>query len=272
MKKHIRFLQHEIPVEDLPKGKSCEEYTRELIEYYRTKVKLAVTSRFHGAVIPMAFGVPVIIVNENYTFRFSWLRKIAPFYTRESFDKIDWNPAPVAFEKIKKRMCQIAKNRILQTRNKYELLCDQSSALENCADQSWGLIDYYDEALDYIDRHWNAADNIEYAVWGVNNNAEAIYQHITACYPKARLKAIYDTYRTIEFHGITSTKPSEVRENEKLPFVFVTTFVAGYCAEEFFESRGVPSDQYFVCRRRYVSESDLNAMQQLDNMLEEKQK
>lgn len=258
MKKHIRFLQHEIPVTDIPAGKSVDEYTREIIEYYRTKVKLVVTSRFHGAIIPMAFGVPVIITNENYTFRFSWLRKIAPFYTRESFDKIDWNPSPVAFEKIQNRMIEIAKKRILWTKNKYELLCDQSYELENCSDQSWELIDYYDEALDYIREHWNTTDKIEYAFWGVNNNAEAIYQFISKRYPNAVLTKVFDVYRTIEFHGITSIKPAEVKEGETFPFVFVTTFVAGYCAEEFFGDRGVQPSDYFVCRRHYISEADLN--------------
>lgn len=262
IKKNIHFVQHEFPVEMIPEGMSAEEYTKSIIEYYRTKVRLVVTSRFHGAVIPMSFGIPVIVVNESYTFRFSWLRKIAPFYTQETFADIDWNPEPVDFAKIKEQMRLIAEERIRSTEKKYELICNQSAQLENYMSHWLGLsdaggaIDYFDEALEYIKKNWSKTDRIDYAFWGVNNNAEAIYQFITAQYPNAKLVEVYDSYKSIEFYGIHSIKPAEMKEGTN-NFIFVTTFVAGYIAKELFDSKKISEKNYFICQRHYISERDI---------------
>lgn len=263
IKKDIHFVQQEFPVEMIPEGMSPEEYAESIIEYYRTKVRLVVTSRFHGAVIPISFGIPVIIVNESYTFRFSWLRKIAPFYTKETFANIDWNPEPVDFAKIKKQMLLIAEERIRSTERKYELICNQSIQLESHTNHwigtadAGGTIDYFDEALEYIRKNWSKTDKIDYAFWGVNNNAEAIYQFISTQYPNAKLVEVYDTYKNIEFYGIHSIKPTEIKEGAN-NFIFVTTFVAGYIAKELFESKKISAKNYFICQRRYISEKDIN--------------
>lgn len=245
----------------IPDGMSAEEYTKSIIEYYRTKVRLVVTSRFHGAVIPMSFGVPVIIVNESFTFRFSWLRKIAQFYTKETFADIDWNPEPVDFVKIKEQMRFIAEERIRSTERKYKLICNQIAQLENYMSHWLGLsdaggaIDYFDEALEYIKKNWSKTDRIDYAFGGVNNNAEAIYQFITAQYPNAKLVEVYDTYKSIEFYGIHSIKPAEMKEGTN-NFIFVATYVAGHIAKELFDSKK-NLKYYFICQRYYISETDI---------------
>ncbi|MEL3908407.1 MAG: polysaccharide pyruvyl transferase family protein [Treponemataceae bacterium] len=88
MKKRIEFVEHEIPIEKL-NGKTPEEYTRTIIKRYKNEASLVVTSRFHGAIIGWALGIPVIVTNEAYTFRFSWIKKLFPFYTNKDFKNID---------------------------------------------------------------------------------------------------------------------------------------------------------------------------------------
>lgn len=159
-------------------------------------------------------------------------------------------------------MLLIAEERIKSTERKYELICKQSAQLENSSKHwtgladSGGAIDYFDEALEYIKNNWSKIDRIDYAFWGVNNNAEAIYQFITAQYPNAKLVEVYDTYKNIEFYGIHSIKPTEMKEGTN-NFIFVTTFVAGYFAKELFDSKKISGENYFICQRRYISERDI---------------
>lgn len=255
-KKDIVFVEHEIKAEMLPNDITPEEYTQKLIRRYKEEAKLIVTSRFHGAILAMALGIPVIVINESFTFRFSWLKKIVPFYTREEFANIDWYPKVVDFEPIKKSMIEIAQKRIIETRERYWKEYSQSEKLEYTQESEYGLIDYYDEAIEFIDNKWDVKDEFEYAFWGVNNNAEKIYQYIQLNYPNAHLKEIYDSYKELEFHGIKSIKPDQIKHGGAI-FTFVTTFVAGYFAKELFESVGIEKENYFVCERRYITSEDL---------------
>lgn len=256
IKKDIVFIQQERKAEDLPAGMSEKQFMEYIIDRYRNEARLIVSSRFHGACLGIGLGIPVIVVNETYTYRFSWLKKLVPFYTRENFDQIDWNPDAIDFEEAKRRMISIAEKRISSTIEKYKDICEQSEFLEYSDWDTAGLIDYYDEAIEYIKENWGNNEEIRYGIWGVNNNAEAIYTFISMEYPKAKLEKIYDSYRVVEFHGICSEKPERIKADENI-FIFVTTFVAGYVAEKLFSDVGFTKEKYFICKRRYISQEDI---------------
>lgn len=251
----IEFVKHELKVEDIPDGLNPESYTRYIIERYINEARLVVSSRFHGVIIPWSLGIPVIAVNEAYTFRFSSVKKILPFYTRDEFSRIDWNPPYIDNQFYREQTRKIAKKRIQDAIDKYRSILSLSEYLEN-SDSIDSLIDYYDEAIHYIDRKWQKDDAFSYAFWGVNNNAEAIYRHIQANYPHAKLKAIYDSFKTVECFGLVSSKPDSIDPGDDC-FIFVTTFVAGYVAENLFHQKNVNEDHYFICNRRYICETDL---------------
>lgn len=255
-KENIVFVEQELRKECIPQPLSPEEYAKQFIIRYANEARLIVTSRFHGAVLALALGVPVIVVNEAFTFRFSWLKKMVPFYTKEQFKEIDWYPQSVNFHKVRENMIAIARKRILETKERYWIEYAQSEFLELPDQKEYGLIDYYDEAIEFIKRKWKYEESFEYAFWGANNNAEYIYQYIQKHYPNARLRVVYDTFRTLEFHGVTAIKPDQIPYHSSV-FVFVTTFVAGYIAKEVFEEAGFDSDNYFICRRRYMTQREL---------------
>lgn len=255
-KEDIVFVEHEIKAKNLSDNITPEEYTLQLIRAYKENAKLIVTSRFHGAVLALALGIPVIVINETLTFRFSWLKKIVPFYTREEFAYIDWHPKVVDFKPIQEQMIEIARKRIGETCERYWKEYSQSEKLELSFESDYGLIDYYDEALEFIVRKWKKEEKFNYAIWGVNNNAEKIYQYISMNYPNAHLEEVYDSYKELQFHGVSSIKPNEIKHGGEV-FTFVTTFVAGYFAEELFESIGIRTEDYFICKRRYITYEDL---------------
>lgn len=256
IKKDIVFIKQEILSKDIPTGQTQSEWAEDLLERYRKEAAMVVTSRFHAAVLGLALGIPTIIVNEAYTYRFSWLRKLLPFYTRETFQNINWTPNKVDFEQIKKRMIEIAKKRIQETYAKYSEIMSQSEYMEIDYENDIGQIDYYDEALEFINQKWKKNDIFCFSFWGINVNAYAIYEYIQEHYPYAKLVEVYDTYRQIEFEGIQSIKPENIVPDNHY-FIFVTSFVAGYVAKELFQRIGISENQYFICNRRYVEEKDL---------------
>lgn len=256
MKKDIVFIRQEIHENELPSGMNSRTFAEYMINRYRTEAKLVVTSRFHGAVIALALGIPVIVTNERYTYRFSWIKKLLPFYTKESFDKIDWDPKEVDVEAAKVRMKALAQKRILETYDKWHEVCELSDFFEKDSYDEPGLINYYDGAIAHIKQNWSYDQNIKYAFWGVNNNAEQIYDYISSHYKNAKLVKIYDTFKRFEFKGITSEIPENIDADENI-FIFVTTFIAKHAAKRLFEDKAISARNYFVCEREYVTENDL---------------
>jgi hypothetical protein len=256
IKENIEFIEHEFDTGNLPEGMTTIEYTKMIMERYKKEARLVVTSRFHGAMLSLAYGIPVILVNETFTFRFSTLCNLIPYYTRETFSQIDWNPIATDIESVKVRMKKIAKMRITEAKNKYKDICEQSALLEYSGWENEGLIDYYDEAIEHIEKNWKKEEEINYAIWGFNNNAKAIIEYIKINFPKAKMAEIYDTFKEISFEGILSVKPDKIDSGKGL-FIFVTTFVAGYFAKQVFEEKGISCKKYFICKRRYVEKEDL---------------
>lgn len=256
MKKDIVFIKQEIDEKELPLGMTPRSFAEYMINKYRAEARLVVTSRFHGAVIALALGIPVIVTNESYTYRFSWIKKMLPFYIKDNFNKIDWNPEVVDVETMKVRMKVIAKKRILEAYDKWNEIYEQSDFLEMNEYEEAGLIDYYDGAIAYIEQNWSYDQKINYAFWGVNNNAEYIYNYINDHYRNAKLVKVYDTFKKLDFKGVCSETPENIDIDEKI-FIFVTTFIAGCAARRIFEEKGIPSGNYFVCEREYVTEKDL---------------
>ena len=52
--------------------------------------------------------------------------------------------------------------------------------------------------------------------------------------------------------------PTQIVHKGKI-FTFVTTFVAGYFAQELFESVGITAKDYFICKRSYVTADDMKS-------------
>jgi hypothetical protein len=256
IKNDIVCIDHEFETNRVPGGVSIRDYAESVLERYRNEARLVVTSRFHGAMISLAMGIPVILVNEAFTLRFSYLCSILPFYTRETFSNINWNPEAVDIEMMKAKMMGIAKKQVDEAIKKYKDICDHSSLLEYREWNNAGQITYYDEALEFINKKWNYNDCINYSIWGFNDNAMAIINYFIENYPNAQLIEIYDAHKDLVYDGISSRKPTEI-EAENGHFIFVTTFVAEHSAKKLFMEKGITPERYFICMRKYVTERDI---------------
>lgn len=93
---------------------AVEHEANSLIEEYRDKARLVVTSRIHCAMPCLAMGIPVIFLCNGYNrdARFSVLQHFIPTYTIDDIDNINWEPHPITFEPLKQAMIKNAAIRI----------------------------------------------------------------------------------------------------------------------------------------------------------------
>jgi len=256
IKGEIEFVQQERYLHELPKGMTPRDYAQQIFLKYQNEPRLVVSSRFHACVLALALGIPYILINESYTYRFSWLKKLGNFYTKENYRDIEWEPKLIDFENTKELMKKVAKQRIMETINKYEIIFTLSEKMEDPFECEAKLIDYYDGAISYINNNWDKSTHIKYAFWGVNTNAEAIYSYIKKNFANAELVEVYDAYRTVKFHGLTSISTEYISADKNL-FIFVTTFVAKIAAELLFSRRNISKDNYYICEREYITDKDI---------------
>ncbi|MGN0972626.1 MAG: polysaccharide pyruvyl transferase family protein, partial [Aristaeellaceae bacterium] len=109
-------VTHDIPVRPNASRaeviQECEEKAHALYDMYRDEAALVITSRLHCAVPCIAMGIPTIVVKDSFDDRFGWLDRWIHLYSRDEFDRIDWNPAPIDMEDFKVTVRQMAESMI----------------------------------------------------------------------------------------------------------------------------------------------------------------
>lgn len=235
---------HEICADPAFKKKATER-----IKYYKNNISMIVTSRFHGAVIGLALNIPTILVAENNFYKYSWLSKLLPFYDSENVKNIDWNPKPVEMSEIRDKMSEIAKARIQNAYAENVLTSELEKMLSNEFRDDSDALRYTASAKFYMKDKWNTCDNIEYAIWGINDNAAELYEYISKYYPNAKLVAIYDGLRERKMAGLVSKTPSEDNVDKDV-FVFVASNTANQPAEKLF--RKIGKSNYFLCSLEFI--------------------
>lgn len=263
---NYEFYSHDFYMtpEEMLKGKDIYEYGVETIERYKKEAKLIVTSKYHAAVIALALGIPVIMIIENNYYKYSWLEKFIPIYEPKDFANIDWNPSVVTIpEEEKNLMLEIAEERIRQTYHKYEKICTLSEKRENINIKRFNDIFYGSYAIEYVKNNWKKDTAINYAFWGATQTAVKLNEYIAENYPNTKLVKVFDwsIRNPIEFDdGCFVPEPlenMENKENEHL-FIFVTGNSASQAAKELFAKLNKSRDEYFLCERKILQESDVS--------------
>lgn len=257
IKKDIVFVQQEMYCsEDEFKYQSPLQWAKEILGFYRSP-RMIVTSRFHGAVLGLANNVPVILTLEKYTFRFSWLRNYMQIYTEGQFNEINWNASYCDYKKIGELIRTIAEKRILNLPIAPKIL-HRITELQQCLrgdeKSSSSNIYYYSDALEEIDKKWKSVENIKYGFWGINANTDVIYEYISQKYPNAKLVDIYDMYRPVEFAGIGSVSPFELkkRADDDSYYVIITAYLASRIANDIFRKTAYSRENAILCEREFI--------------------
>lgn len=89
-------------------GKQMEQLTYQRYSEISDHAAIVLSSRLHIIAPCVAMGIPVIAAKDWFDERFGWLDQYIPFYSKDRFDAIDWNPAPVEIEEIKQKLASAA--------------------------------------------------------------------------------------------------------------------------------------------------------------------
>lgn len=257
IKRDAKFISQELYIK---KGELGEDFDPDLwfksvLDQY-ADAKLIVTSRFHGAVIALAMGIPVIVTLEKKTFRFSWLSNFCQIVTKSHFDEIVWDVKSYDYTQVKNLMSKIAIDRISETTDCYsdrqhltELMTDKCKEENDSSNQ----VLYYHKVKDRIISEWNKTDEIKYAIWGLNDNAMHLQELIRQEYPNAKLVAVLDMFKETEYEGIRSIHPREYLERlkENNTYLLVTAYLASRVVKDIF------GDDENLNRKIYKCERDL---------------
>ncbi len=252
---HCEFVQQEIRIseDDFYDESFGINYTKHLLDKYRTRAKLVVTSRLHCAIPCMALGIPVILVKEYFGYPFDLQKKFLPFYSYSCFDKINWYPERTELEDYKHIALECAKKRVLNldaTNEIAKLHSEYSSLYEN---------GYVEEQLD-LSRFKKTISNMyakdkvfSYAIWGVGKYAEEIYEFMNENFLNARLVHVIDTFKKEYFHGLLTEQPEIFKKNDDY-ITIVSTINCAAAANVFFDRLKKPANEYMCVADGILSE------------------
>lgn len=215
--------------------------------YIQKAAKLVVTSRLHIATTCIAWGIPVILVPEQVDHRYAWLEKYIPIYSEKEYEKIDWNPYSLNIEKIKKDILDNASNQLFYTYRKY---VGKDIVNNFYLDREKHEIEERNK-FEYDFKGWNCKEKIKYAIWGCNDIAEKLYKYINMNYPNAVLVKVFDSYRNFNFHGIASSKPEELKENDDF-ITFITSRRVCTVAKKYFEMNAKNKNAYIMVTKALI--------------------
>lgn len=265
IRKDIVFLNQEMycKEDEMPNGMVPDEWASRVLRCYSSHPRMIVTSRFHGAVLAMANDIPAVITLEKYTFRFSWLKNYCKIYTPECYKKIEWISKPVDFSTVRSKITEVAQKRIRDTVDAYRSLLEltdmQRSKDSEQENDSTNQVLYYRRVWDEIKETWDKSKSYLYAFWGVNDNAEKLYELISEEYPKAKLIDVYDMYKLVSFKGIDSKHPRELAKhnNQENFYVISTAYLASRIVPDICNECGFPQERSFLCQRDFIVSEDL---------------
>lgn len=237
--------------EEVTKNNIIDRY-----RYYEENAKLIITSRLHVASPAMAMGIPVIFVKTKLDMRFSWIDKYLPLYTPENYSEINWNPYPIEYEDIKKKIINNSVRRIKETYRKYQDNLEISEFYENRNKNDYVsftelLHNDYEKAIDYLEAKYDKEDSFTYGIWGLNKAAENFYEYMNLNYKNAKLDLAVDLYKKINFNGVKSISPSEI-DFETVDNLFILPVSASNMAFNLLKSNKVKRNRYCICAEVYI--------------------
>lgn len=259
LRKEAVFFNQEIYCKqtEMHDGILPSEWAQSILNVYKSNVKAIITSRFHGAVLALALGIPVILTLEQKTFRFSWLSNYCQVFEEGEFDRIDWDFTVSQYETTKSQLYHVCLQRISEVSKQYEpllLLSDLQKNQKRVSSKTNHIL-YYQKALQQIRQKWNTNDEISYAFWGTNQNSDCLLKAIKHEFPNAKLVDVYDMNRTVVFEGITSKHPRELEKcrQKKNYYLIVTAYLASRVADDIFAMTGFPNERAFLCEREFLN-------------------
>jgi hypothetical protein len=251
LKKHIPsdvkekaiFREHVFFNEECPDG-SSEKMARLIYQEYWDNAKLVITSRLHAALPCLSAGVPVILAKDKLSYRFAFLSKYIPLYSKEDYTSINWHPKVVDMEVMKEKILKASANRVMEVFNSYSSIFEISEFYEDVDTSHTPYFEAINDAIVYLKENYSQEDEFDYSIWAITQSADMICNYLEDNYPKARLKAVIDRREGIKFHNKLSVH-KEWLDTNKGTLCFVCAPAAMPEAKEYFDV--IKQEKYFIC-------------------------
>lgn len=240
-KKDCVYLSNAYDIEEID-GKP-EDKAREVYDLLINKARLVITARMHVALPCIAAGIPVIFAKDVYSYRFTGINRIIKVYSEDEYPLIDWKAEPLEYEELKQKMIELA---ILRVRNKFneqEAITNYNRHLLN-TNMREGVIESVCNTEQYLNKMFLCDVEFEYIIWSVTQTATQIYNLVSKKWNKAKLVAVVDRSKRVDFHGILSCS-KEVILQHKNAVVLVCSDAAISEANEYFNENNIK--HYYYC-------------------------
>ena len=226
--------------------------TVELFEEYCREASLIVTSRLHCAAPCIAMGIPVIITKQYCGYTFDWIQNFVPVYTETEYSDINWDTYSLEIENYKELAKNVAKKRI-----KGQDATDEIEKLNNFYMEKYDenyqpremTIDHF---INEINNRYTAKDKFDYAIWGVSDVAEKIYEYLLHNFPNAKLVKVIDSFATKCFHNVISEKPSVLQKEDTFVTIVATKNCMDSGAKPLFKTLGKAEQQYIYAADSFI--------------------
>jgi hypothetical protein len=232
------FLSHIVPIEQQPLGRQEYDrlvaYTHHLLNRYRDEARLVVTSRLHCALPCLAMGIPVIFVTQNLPETCDFLTSLIRIHSPQDFEGIDWEPAVVDLEAIKRECYENFQWR-MQAALQGELAAQR---LDSFYQASQGVT-YYRDEQECLKRLFGDSFKGDYILWGVGTYGAKLYDLMCSLFPEARLVKCCDSSADYDFFGNAVLRPAELPGADAGVKILVATSYGIPESEEFLDSRGL---------------------------------
>ena len=241
IKKDCVYLSNAYDIEEIV-GKT-EDKAREVYDLLINKARLVITARMHVALPCVAAGIPVVFAKDLYSYRFMGINRIVKIYSEDEYSLIDWCAEPLEYEEYKQKMIKLA---ILRVRNKFneqEEITNYNKCLSN-TNMREGVIESVYNTEQYLEGLFSRDDEFEYIIWSVTQTADQIYNLVSTKWNKAKLVAVVDRSKRVDFHGIFSSS-KEVILLHKNAIVLVCSDAAISEAKIYFSENNIIS--YYYC-------------------------
>ena len=238
LKANAEFTSHLIPVNKIPideaEAKRLDNVAAARFERYKNEATLVVTSRLHCAAPCMAMGIPVIVVVNNCGDTFGWLDKFLHIYTPDEFNKIDWQPKAVEYEKHKENLINMFTSEITRVYESNKKIYEISSFYENREKSNYNNM--YTDILTNLRKE--IGPKLKLAVWGATSNASILLRNIEKVFDDYEIVSIIDEYVSGEFQDMPIERSACINGHNDDVIYFIVAEAAREYAIKIFKEKG----------------------------------
>lgn len=224
---------------------SPEDKAREMYDMLTHKAKLVITSRMHVALPCIAAGVPVIFAKDLYSYRFAGIDRVVRVYDEGQYEDIEWQPEPAEYEDVKRVMLELAKSRVEKAFAEYSIVKDYEEMLGK-EPKRYGVIESVRNTESYLKMKYGFEEHFSYAIWSVTQTGNIINEMVKSKWKNAKLVAVIDRAKTVEFDGVMSERKDKLLEHKEAT-ILVCSDAAIKEASEFFSDNGM-NNYYYCCQ------------------------